>query len=50
MEYYIVLENSLGCELDHRVCESDEIALAVMSLAKYTIFAEGDVIRVKERN
>lgn len=49
MGYHIVLENRLGCELDGRYAATEnEISGAVAALAKDSIIADGDVIRVIE--
>lgn len=47
--YHIVLENSLGCELDGRFAASeDEIKDAVIALAREDVLSDGDVIRIVE--
>lgn len=49
MGFHVVLENSLGCELDGRfAAKEDEIKGAVLALANECELAPGDVIRVVE--
>lgn len=49
MGYHIVLENSLGCELDGRFAKvEDDIKGAVRALVDDCELAEGDVIRIVE--
>lgn len=49
MGYHVVLENSLGCELDGRYAKNDtDIRDAIVALLDGAILADGDVIRVIE--
>lgn len=48
VEYHITLENSQGCELDGRFAPSEaDINNALRSLIKDSVFADGDVIRIR---
>jgi hypothetical protein len=49
MGYHVVLENSIGGELDGRfAANEDDIGEAVASLARECVFAPGDTIRIIE--
>lgn len=49
MGFHVVLENSLGCELDGRfAANEDEIKGAVLALVTDDVINPGDVIRVIE--
>lgn len=48
-QYRIVIENSLGCELDSRLAEDEsEIRDALFSLINQSEIEPGDVIRIVE--